>query len=144
MRDTTEILGLLKNVGTVPHRIKRLDFTVRALLESDAIRDGGENIRGQILFPHLVKQAPWTPTDTKMPMVLMPGVNLRYSYQYHIPASAVFLLIEGRLDYVDDSRLEHRADKVVRVPRKCEIIPDHQAKKSSATSESRPKGLNKA
>jgi hypothetical protein len=115
-----EILGLLKNVGSVPHRIHRLDFSVRALSEADALQDGNE-IRGQLLFPHVVKKGSWTPADTAMPMVIIPGVNLRYSYQYHVPVSTAFLLIEGRLYYQEHSRLEHRADKVVRVPRKGEI-----------------------
>ena len=115
-----EILGLLKNQGNVPHRIKGLSFSVRAILDSDPIQDG-EEIRGQLIFPHKIKNESWRPTDTKSPMVLMPGISLRYSYQYHVPISADFLLIQGSLNYDEHGALEHRADKVVRVPKKGEI-----------------------
>lgn len=112
-----EILGLLKNQGSVPHRIKGFNFSVRAILDSDPIQ-AGEKIRGQLIFPHKIKEESWKPADTKSPMVIMPGISLRYSYQYHIPVSAEFLLIQGSLNYDEHGTLEHRADKVVKVPKK--------------------------
>ncbi len=121
-----EILGLLKNEGSVPHRIRRLEFSVRALSDSDKLQDG-ENIRGQLMFPHCVTKGSWTPNDTDSPMVIMPGVELRYSYQYHVPLSTAFLLIQGNLDYKGHGNLEHRADKVVRVPRREESQTEQAA-----------------
>ncbi len=111
-----EILGLLKNQGSVPHRIKGLRFSVRTILDSDPIQDA-EKTRWQLDFPHKIKEGSWTPTDTKSPMVIMPGISLRYSYQYHIPISARFLLIQGTLNYDEHGNLEHRADKVLKVPK---------------------------
>ncbi len=110
-----EFLGMLKNEGNVPHRIKRFDFSVRALLDSDRLEDG-EQVRGQVLFPHVIKKGSWIPGDKDVPMVLMPSVSFRYSYQYHVPLSASFLLIQGRLYYEGHEHLEHRADKVVKIP----------------------------
>lgn len=127
-----EILGFLKNEGSVPHRIKRLDFSVRALLESDPLQDGQE-IRGQLVFPHSIKKGSWIPSDTDTPMVIMPGVSFRYSYQYHVPVSATFLLIQGRLYYGGHEALEHRADKGLKVPKIGEAALGQQAKLDAGT-----------
>lgn len=112
-----EILGLLRNQGSVLHQINRFQFSVRALSDTDLLQDG-KDIRGQLVFPHKIIKSSWTPNDTKAPMVIMPGVNLRYGYQYHVPVSTTFLLIQGALDYTEHGGLEHRADR----SRKCRLI----------------------
>jgi hypothetical protein len=111
-----EVLALLHNKGEVPHKIRNLLFEIRFLSKQDEIEDGDDSIGGQLRFGKIVKEGSWTPADSSGPMVILPGISLRYSYVYHVPTAIAFVLLHGKMEY-DRGGIEHlRADRVVKVP----------------------------
>ncbi|MCB9450933.1 MAG: hypothetical protein H6672_05805 [Anaerolineaceae bacterium] len=110
-----EILGMLKNHGGVPHKITDLSFNLRYFDTTDSLVEGPDDINQQLLIPNISKRGVWTPARSKEPMIILPGVTLRYSYLHWIPPTAKFLLLHGLLKY-HESGLEHRADAVLKVP----------------------------
>lgn len=114
-----EVLGLLNNRGQVPHTIQSFRFELRCLSKGDALIDGDAAIRGQVVFPHVIKENSWIPAIEGVGMIIHPGVSLRYNYVYRIPEDTVFVLLHGILDYGKKS-LQHRADRMLKVPDKVE------------------------
>ena len=110
-----ELLGLLKNKGAVPHAIQDLRFELRCLSAMDGIEDG-DKVGGQLFFGTVLKEGSWTPSDSNKPMLILPGVALRYSYVYHVPITARFLILHGKLEYARGGIDHLRADRVFRVP----------------------------
>ena len=110
-----ELLGLLHNKGEVPHKIRNLLFEIRFLSKQDKI-ENGDDIGGQLRFGVAVKQGSWTPTDSSCPMVILPGISLRYSYVYHVPTTIAFVLLHGKMKYARGGIEDLRADRVVKVP----------------------------
>lgn len=110
-----EILGLLHNKGSVPHSIHSLRFELRSLSNGEDLIDGEANIRGQVLFSNVIKEASWIPEKADVDMVIHPGVSLRYNYVYRVPEEVAFVLLHGILDY-EDRGLQHRADRMLKVP----------------------------
>ncbi|MGD2089272.1 MAG: hypothetical protein PVH61_24055 [Candidatus Aminicenantes bacterium] len=111
-----EVLGLLQNKGEVPHKIRDLRFEIRYLSREDKIEAGDDSIGGQLRFRKPVKQGSWTPADSSGPMVILPGISLRYSYVYHVPTTIAFVMLHGKMKYARGGIEDLRADRVVKVP----------------------------
>ena len=112
-----ELLGLLENKGSVPHRIGDLRFELRVLEAGQAPVEGGPEIQRQVSFAKVLKEGSWTPGDGPQVMAILPGVSLRYSHIAQLPASAAFALLHGRLTYQQGDIESFRSDIVVRVPK---------------------------
>ncbi len=111
-----ELLGLLKNKGNVPHKIRDLRFELRYLRRDDGLADGGADIQRQVKFAELAKEGSWTPGDQDESMTLLPGIAIRYNHLAKIPADVAFVLLHGRLKYHHLGIEDLRADRALCVP----------------------------
>ena len=119
-----EVVAVLENKGIVPLKIKHFGFKVRALMQSDAPIAGGEDVRNQLLFPHVVAEGLFVPGSWGYSFVF-PGVKTEYSYVTTIPAEAAYLRVQGDFEYLDHAGESHHAAKVLRVP----VIPGSESEK---------------
>jgi len=109
-----EVLGLLENKGTVPHKMTNLQFDLKYLRGDDKPAENA-NYGGQIDIKHILKEGSWLPSVQEVYARLYPGITMRYNYIYKVPADATYLLIHGLLDY-GKSNEQTRADRLVKVP----------------------------
>ena len=109
-----EVLGLLENKGTVPHKMTHLKFDLKYLKASDTLEENAD-YGGQIDVKHLLKEGSWLPFVQDVYARLYPGISMRYNYIYRIPADASYVLIHGLLDYGRKGE-QTRADRLVKVP----------------------------
>ncbi len=79
-----ELLAFVHNKGLVDHTITRFDFDLRCLRHGEPMVDGGDEIGGQVLFPHLLKRGEWLPS-TWSGTFIEPGPSTKYSYLTSIP-----------------------------------------------------------
>lgn len=116
-----ELLAFVHNKGLVDHTITQFDFDLRCMRRGEPTVEGGDDIGGQVLFPHMLKTGQWLPALWSGTFI-EPGLSTKYSYLTSIPTDATFLLLHGRIDYGDERF--HTAERVAVVPiRQAEARP---------------------
>jgi hypothetical protein len=109
-----DIQAFVNNEGLVRHTFRVFDFELRCLYDEDAVLDGGDEIGGQTLIPHLLRHGSWLPEGWGESFI-EPGLRTRYSYVASVPRRASFVLLHGELEY-GDGRVTHTAERLLQVP----------------------------
>lgn len=109
-----ELVATLENKGVVPLKIKNFRFKLRGLRMTDPLVRGGEDIRGQVLFPHLLEEGVFVPLDWEYSFVY-PGVKTEYNFIASIPKDVAYVRMQADFDYLRAGE-SHHAAKVLRVP----------------------------
>jgi hypothetical protein len=109
----TELVARLENTGVVPLKVRTFTFKLRALFEDDEIKKGNEQIRRQIIFPHVLEEGSFVPASWEYTFV-HPGVRTEYNFVCAIPAKTSFVRVESSFLYVPSGD-SHHAAKVLRV-----------------------------
>ena len=111
-----ELIATLENKGLVPLKIRNFSFKLLGLKVTDQLARGGEEIRGQLLFPNLLDEGVFVPSDWTYSFVY-PGVKTEYNYVTAIPSDVSYVRIQGDFEYLR-SGASHHAAKVLKVPNK--------------------------
>jgi len=109
-----DLQAFVNNEGLVRHTFRVFKFELRCLYDNDAVLDGGDDMGGQTLIPHLLRQGAWLPEEWGESFI-EPGLRTRYSYVASVPRRAAFVLLHGVLVY-GDGRVTHTAERLVHVP----------------------------
>lgn len=110
----TELVAIVDNKGLVPLKIKDFDFKLRGLKETDSIIFGGESIRGQLLFPHILAEGVFVPKNWKYSFIY-PGIKTEYNFVTAIPKDVQYLRMQGDFKYLRIGT-SHHAAKIQKVP----------------------------
>lgn len=109
-----EVIASLENKGVVPVRICEFAFDLRYMVPEDPVKDGPEEINGQVCIPHKARAGSWLPPKWRTTFI-HPGVVTRYSYIADLPSAASYALVHGRFNYERPGAF-HTADRLVQVP----------------------------
>lgn len=109
-----ELIATLENKGVVPLKIRNFSFKLLGLRAADSWLRGGEEIRGQLRFPHILEKGAFVPADWAYTFVY-PGVKTEYNYVAAIPSDVSYVRIQGDFEYLS-SGASHHAAKVLKVP----------------------------
>jgi hypothetical protein len=105
-----------KNDGTVRLVIPKMRYTLRTLREGDPLEDGGENLLGQPVFPHVdVRRRPFTHPRHEYAFVDA-GTTTSFSSLARLPASARVVIAQVTLRYRDPRSDFHGAAAVLELP----------------------------
>lgn len=108
-----ELVATLENKGVVPLKIKNFTFKLLGLKAADPLVRGGEEVRGQLRFPHMLEQGVFVPQDWEYSFVY-PGVKTEYSFVASIPSDVEYVRMQGDFEYFSGET--HHAAKVLQVP----------------------------
>lgn len=109
-----ELLATLENKGVVPLKIRNFSFKLFGLRATDPWVRGGNEMRGQLRFPHLLEEGAFVPSDWAYTFVY-PGVKTEYNYVAAIPSDVSYVRIQGDFEY-RRTGASHHAAKVLKVP----------------------------
>jgi hypothetical protein len=109
-----ELAASLENKGVVPLKIHDFTFRLLGLKDTDPLARGGEEIRGQLRFPHLLEEGAFIPVDWEYSLVY-PGVKTEYNFVASIPGDVTYVRMQGDFKYLPRGDTHHAA-KVLKVP----------------------------
>lgn len=110
-----ELISTLDNKGLVPLKIKNFTFKLLGLRASDPLVRGGDEIRQQLRFPHLLEESVFVPEDWEYSFVY-PGVKTEYNFVTSIPPDVEYVRMQADFEYLPSGQTHHAA-KVQKVPR---------------------------
>ena len=93
-----EVNSFIENKGFVRFSIRDMRLRLRYLTSNDAIWDGNDDVRHQVLFPHSTDAQGLVRIVEKTTYV-NPKLRYRYSYITWIPEEATFLLVHCKFKY---------------------------------------------
>ena len=110
-----ELVASLENKGVVPLKIRDFSFKLLGLKVDDDLNVGGEAIRGQLAFPHLLVEGHFVPKEWNFTFVY-PGVVTEYNFVCSLPVDVAFVRMQADFHY-ENQGFAHHAAKVLQVPR---------------------------
>jgi hypothetical protein len=110
----TELVAILENKGVVPLKIKEFSFRLLGLKVTDALEKGGNEVRHQLLFRHVIEEGIFIPKDWNYSFIY-PGVKTEYNFVTIVSSEFSFIRIQGDFMYVDTGRTHHAA-RILKVP----------------------------
>lgn len=109
-----ELFATLENKGVVPLKFKDFTFVLRGISASDALVDGGEEIRNQLNFSRVLRHGDFIPKKWPYSFI-SPGVRTEYNYVTTIPKDTVFMRMQADFIYPDRDDESHHAAKIIAV-----------------------------
>lgn len=110
-----EVIAKMENKGLVPIRFKDLSFVLRGLSDEDKVEFGGDDIRFQVVFGHVLYRGSFIPKSW-VHSFIYPGVKTEYNYIAAIPTGIAFVRVQGDFVYMEHGGETHHAAKVLAVP----------------------------
>lgn len=106
----------VRNDGTVRLVIPKMRYSLRTLREGDVLEDGGADLLGQPVFPHVdIRRRPFTHPRHEYAFVDA-GTATTFSSLARLPASAQVALVQVTLRYRDPRSDFHGAVAVLELP----------------------------
>jgi hypothetical protein len=110
-----EVRAVLANKGKVEQKIKKFEFDLNGILESDSVGTAAR-WSNQVHFPHEFARGSFLPADYEY-FALGPGVTGRYSFVTRAPENTTFLMLHCYFDYANRRGMSHSMEKTIALPR---------------------------
>jgi hypothetical protein len=111
----TELVASLENKGVVPLQIEDFSFRLLGLKTTDNLEKGGDEVRRQLFFPHVIEEGLFIPKHWGYSFVY-PGVNTEYNFVTLISREYTFIRIQADFEYLARRRAAHHVAKILKVP----------------------------
>lgn len=105
-----EVIAIIENKGIVRKYMEDFRFDLLILSEHDIIKEGGNNINGQVLFRKIIDKRSWIPPGWEYSFIDS-SVTQHYANTTIIPLDAKFAIVHGHFKYADKRSEAHTAHK---------------------------------